>query len=521
VAVIKALEKKEVLERVLKPKYFVDSCSNNFSEKKVQRESNQQEIYVGPVYSGRFLKEVEWIQKQMKNGQVLILFPDEVSLLSGVRLFKNMFDSIDVWTSSASSKKMQDLFWKITTGNASLIFGIQNTLFLPFANLSGVMVFESAHYGHVSRFSPYFSTEHMVKKYTENTNIDILFSSVFGTLQKERNIRYFPSLKEYQTHCYDMKEELQIGSEFSLLSKMMCSKIQKRIDRNELSVLYLNRKGLHSSLLCSKCGWSPVSPFSGNRLTVFEHHGKKILRCMYSKYSEHFHDTCKKCSSPLVGIGEGTQFLEQLLREQFPSACIVRIDGDSALSFTQIQQLYSDIADKKVHILLGTQLMLSLGMIPHATLACDVLSDNAFSFPHFLAEERCLTNIALLKNMLSSSKSSELVLQTFDPNHPVLHSALHTSYSDWYTKEFSVRKSLHYPPFTQMMTVYTVGKDQNTLQKKIEQFIQGYLDVLIKSFPINSVFIPHHNQYRVEKTLMVPLHFSFPPTKGVLFRRGE
>lgn len=520
-AVIKAVQEKNLLTKVIKPKYLFNSFSPHLSEKKDEKNFLKQEIYVGSVYSGRFLKEVEWIQNHMKHGQVLILFPDEFSLISGVKLFGTRFESLDVWTSSASSKKMHDLFWKIATGNTSLVFGLQNSLFLPFAHLSGIAVFESSHYGHVSRFPPYFNTEDIVKKYTENTHISVLFSSVSGTVQKNQNIRYFPSPKQYQTHCYDMKEELQSGGDFSILSEMMFSKIQKRLDRKELSVLYLNRKGVHSSLICSKCGWSPVSPFSGNRLTVFEHHGKKMLRCTHSKYTEYFYDTCKKCSSPLRGIGEGAQFLEQVLRERFPSSRIVRVDGDSAFSFAQIQQLQADITEKKVDIVLGTQLMLSMGMLENATLACDVLSDNAFSFPHFLAEERFLTNTALLTNMLSSSPHSELVLQTFDPNHSALHSALHTSFSDWYSKEYSVRQSLQYPPFSQMITVYTVGKDQNLLQKKIEEYAKNISDGVIKSFPLNAVFIPHHNQYRMEKTLMLPMDFPLPPAKGIAFRRGE
>ncbi len=483
---------------------FVNQKKNPIVSKEIK---NRIQISLGSVYSKRSTDEVEFIKKIIHDEkhttqQVLVVFPDSITLEQTFLKYKKLFSDICVFHSGVSKKKQIEAFWKIKTGNVQIIFGTQYSLCLPFFSLSGIIVYEFAHGSHKAKFSPYTNTMQSAEIIANNNNIPLLYTSCAGdiaTIYRNKNTTISRHEKIYSSqqnlHIVDMKMEHQ-NKNFSPLSGIAMQKIKNAIAQKKKTIIYINRKGVSHYIQCSNCGDSPVSQYTGSKMNVFKNEKNQIvLRCSAMAYAQSIekHDFCAHCSAKMEKVGVGTQGIEELL---YPlGAKILRIDGDSFHTKTAQKKMMQEI--EKADIIIGTQMMLSVGSIPDCSLIVDILFENNLHFFSFTTEETAWGQIQLLQEMFERPDSShhlEYIVQTFEPQLQLIENI--KSFENFYASEILSRKILQYPPFVEYIEIECSAKTEEKVKKHIDiilHLLQGNESrvdaVEVKKVPHLQVFI--------------------------------
>ncbi len=481
--------------------------NNNTENNNIEISEN---IVLGSIYSKRSLEEINFIKniikisQKSKNNQVLIIFPDIISLEQTLKNYQNIFSDIEVFHSQVSKKKQIESFWKIKTGNIQIIFGTQYSLCLPFFNLSGIIVYEFAHGSHKTKFSPYTNTIDAVKIVSKNKKIPVLYSSCSGDISTIYSYKSTQNKKIIQNkrscfqnkkvHIIDMSLEHQ-NKNYSPLSAIALEKIKTNFKNNKKTIIYINRKGLHHYLQCPNCGKSPVSQYTGTKMNVFKNEKNQIvLRCNAMGYAQKIEklDICNECNIQMQKIGAGTQSIEEILENL--GAKILRIDTDSFATKSSQKRMHEEI--KTADIIIGTQMMLSLGSVENCSLIIDILFENNLHFFSYTTEETAFIQTNLLQEMFekpTEKKYQEYLIQTFQPNLQIIQNC--NNFENFYASEILSRKILQYPPFTDGLEIEFHAKTQEKCENDIQKIIKILQKYSCKLQPAEIKKIPHTQSF--------------------------
>jgi len=487
---------------------FIDILNSEEKKAEISKsKKNSTTISLGSVYSKRSVDEVAFIKKCLgakKTNQVLMIFPDIISLEQAFQKYQNIFSDICVFHSQVSKKKQIEVFWKITTGNTNIVFGTQYSLCLPFFNLSGIIVYEFAHGSHITKFSPHTNTTDSVHIYSKNNNISVLYTSCAGDIATIFRNKYSPITKhnrafyaEKKLSIVNMQLEHQ-NKNFSPLSKIALQKIENNVKNKNKTIIYINRKGLHHYIKCPHCGDSPVSQYTGTKMNVFKNeHNQIVLRCNSMGFAQKIEqlEMCKICKVPMQKVGSGTQDIEEVLQNlQIPNIKILRIDGDSFQTKSSQKRMREEI--KTADIIIGTQMMLSLGAINNCSLIIDILFENNLQFFSFTTEENAWIQTHLLQEMLEKpekNKTQEYIIQTFQPDLQILQNI--NNFENFYASEILSRKILQYPPFTQYLEIEVSAKTREKSESNIQKIISILQKKSCKFLPPEIKLIPHKQSF--------------------------
>jgi len=493
---------------------FIDITESKEEENKNEEEEKYEEarnnninISLGSVYSKRSLDEVTFIKKCLnakKTNQVLLIFPDIISLEQALQKYQNIFSDICIFHSQVSKKKQIEAFWKIKTGNTNIIFGTQYSLCLPFFNLSGIIVYEFAHGSHITKFSPHTNTTDSVNIYSKNNNIPVLYTSCAGNIATIACNKNSPITKNSRAFCSEKKiriVNMQLehqNKNFSPLSAIALEKIKNNLHNKNKTIIYINRKGLHHYIKCPICGDSPVSQYTGAKMNVFKNEQNQIvLRCNSMGFAQKIEqlEMCKACKVPMQKVGSGTQDIEEVLQNlHIPNIKILRIDGDSFQTKSSQKRMREEI--KTADIIIGTQMMLSLGAIENCSLIIDILFENNLHFFSFTTEENAWVQTHLLQEMLGKpekNKKQECIIQTFQPDLQILQNI--NNFENFYASEILSRKILQYPPFTQYLEIEVSAKTKEKSENNIQKIINILQKESCKFLPPEIKLIPHKQSF--------------------------
>ncbi len=524
-AVVKTLQEKGIIEKresEIFPQKIQNKNKTETDEENKKHENFSKKIFIGSLYSKKTIEEIEFIQQIIEaQKQVCIIFPDKIILEQTLKKYKKIFSDITPFHNGLGKKEENLHYWKIRTGNCSLIFGLQNALFTPFHCLGAIIIFEYSHQSHCSLFSPYIKTPEVAEIIAKEKKIPLILSSSSGDISHvssadEKNITLFPSSFKKNIIVADIELEQQ-NKNFTPLSGIALEKMKNALEKNEKIVLFFNRKGMHTSVFCTACKDIPVSPYSGIRMSVFKDaNGKILLRCSQSGYCERYREQCKKCGGEMKKIGEGTQNIESFLEENFTEKKILRIDGDSLSSKSKIKNISDEI--EQSDIIIGTQIIFSLGPITNCSTVIDVLFENSLSFPSLIAEEKTWIQSHLLQELLGKTPLQNVIIQTFQPELPLIKNIEKNDFLQFYTQEIKARKTLEYPPFSENIIISCTGKNQKILEKNIEKILPIIQKLNGKYFPAQFSILPHQQKVKAEMQCFFPLKTNFYDIKILGFQ---
>jgi primosomal protein N' (replication factor Y) (superfamily II helicase) len=532
-ATLRSLVKKELLEEVIGEIAGVNLGKAPQSEPKTLT-PEQQKIYDGVLSSDKKVSLIHGVtgsgkteiyfqlaQKIVASGKQIILMVPEISLTPQfIEYFAHEFkEKIAVLHSRLSLGEREREWWRIHEGTAQVIIGSRSAIFAPSKNLGLIIIDEEHEWSYKQDKSPHYHARKVALKISALTEAKVVLGSATPDIEtryaaKTERINLFKlnerilgrSLPEVEV--VDMREELH-KKNFSIFSDALYTKLQETLEKKEQAILFLNRRGHSSSILCRDCGYTAECKNCDVSLT---HHksraGNEWLTCHHCAANQNMPEICPECSGAAIkSIGIGTQQVEDELIKRFPSAQIARADKDTTSKKDSFDKLYQALKNQEIDILVGTQ-MIGKGLdLPNVTLVGVVLADIGLHIPDFRAAER---NFQLMMQVAGragrAQKKGHVVIQTYNPDHPSLENAAGHKYLPFFETEIASRRALNYPPFTRTIKLTFKHFEQKTCSQEA-QSLASNLSHQAKDHIINcapALIYKKHNKFRYHVYIQGP-----------------
>lgn len=448
----------------------------------------------GVTGSGKTEIYLRLIKKTLEQKRQAIYLVPEISLtLYLVEKCKQYFgDKIAVLHSRLLEKEKYDEWEKIRTGRARLILGTRSAILAPVEDLGLIILDEEHDQSYKQDYT--FKKEEANYYYSYDAkDVALKLASLHKALVVLGSAT--PSLESYNralTGTYnllcmpnrvlgkslpfvkivDMIKEARKGNS-SIFSEELLKGIENRLVKKEQIILFLNRRGYSTSVICRECGLVLKCPHCDISLTY--HNGEKLV-CHYCNYVFYFKGICPDCKSKYLDFsGMGTQKVEEEIKAYFPYASVLRMDGDTAKKGAY-EQILTDFKEGKADILLGTQ-MIAKGLdLPKVTLVGVINADSSLYFPDFRASERTFQLLTQVAGRAGRGDlAGEVLIQTFSPEHYSIKWAKEQDYPKFFQEEMEIRKNMGYPPFVRLARVLFWGKEEKAvfaLSKELNDFLQ-------------------------------------------------
>ena len=447
-------------------------------------------LLFGVTGSGKtevYLKLMEEIIRKGK--EVIFLIPEiSLSFQTRSRIEKRFPGLVSVLHSKMSQGERAESMEKCRSGEVKILMGPRSALFAPFSNLGLIIMDEEQDRSYKSEQAPRYETRDVIRKRGELSSCPVLFGSATPSVQ------LFSEVEKGDLPCFclhnravegstlpkmqvvDMRKELEEGNR-SIFSRVLEGKIQERLDRGEQVMLFMNRRGYAPFVSCRKCGEALRCPHCDVSLNL---HKNGILQCHYCGYQTNLPKICPNCKSKyLAAFGSGTEKLESICHSVFPKAGILRMDRDSTGKKGKYEEILQAFSEEKADILLGTQMIVKGHDFPKVTLVGIIAVDQILLDSDFQAGEWAYQLITQVSGRAGrGERAGEVLIQSYQPDHPLLELALKQDYLSFYKEEKNYRKRLSYPPFSVMLAIqciyteeayldYILGKLMPRVQERI------------------------------------------------------
>jgi len=454
----------------------------------------------GITGSGKTEIYIHIADEHLKKGeQVLMLIPEISLTTQTVQRFQEHFKECLVTIHSQLTPKEKELAWmKIHRGEAKIVIGSRSSLFAPYTKLGVIIIDEEHDSSYKQDQTPRYNTLDVAIRLAELLNIKVIAGSATPSLET-----YFNALHhEYEllelnmragnngsklpvTHIVDLREEMK-KKNYSIFSEKMHMQLSDKLRTMEQSLLFLNRRGAASAVICRDCGLVvkcpkcevPMTYHSRMMVENSVYDTEKIV-CHHCGLIEKVPHICPNCQSHHIKyIGLGTQRVEEETIKAFPKARVIRADRDTVKTRNAFKNIYLALQKNEVDVLIGTQ-MVAIGLhLPKINFVGVILADLGLTIPNFRASEKTFQLLTQVSGRAGRENDmGEVVIQTYLPNHYAIQTAAKHDFKKFYEYEIAIRKELNYPPFSKLIKL--TFKDKNN-KKCVEKTLK-VLDELEKN----------------------------------------
>lgn len=413
----------------------------------------------GVTGSGKTEVYLQAIQKVLNEGKEAIMLVPEISLTPQMtERFRSRFgEMVAVMHSGLSVGEKYDEWRKIQQGKVSVVVGARSAIFAPFTNLGLIILDEEHESTYKQEDSPRYHARDVAIWRSQYFRCPVILGSATPALESyaraKKGVYTLLTLKQRALHqamptvyVADMREELQKGNR-SMFSELLIEGIRTRLERQEQMVLFLNRRGYSSFVLCRDCGTVVQCPNCDISLTY--HRTTEKLKCHYCGYEEQVPQICPQCQSEHIRyFGTGTQKVEEEIYKLFPEARVLRMDVDTTKHKGAHEEILQAFGEGQADILLGTQ-MIAKGLdFPNITLVGVLSADTSLHLPDYRAAERTFQLLTQVSGRAGRhDKAGEVVIQTYTPEHYAIELAKVQDYEPFYEREMFLRRRSGYPPY--------------------------------------------------------------------------
>lgn len=419
----------------------------------------QTHLLRGVTGSGKTTVYLELVRQAITTQQSAIIIIPEIALTTQLtQQFTSQFDRVIVFHSNLTESARHQIWQAILTAQEPvIIIGTRSSLFLPVQNL-GLIVIDEAH--EISSLkqdkNPKYSSTQVASVLAKLHHARLILGSATPLLsdywfceQKKCSLLELPDTALNATppriELIDMRTKSNFKRNF-ILSNQLLSAIQNSLDQHQQVLIFHNRRGSTSATLCKACGWLAECPHCHIPLTL--HHDNFQLRCHSCNYTQAIPTHCPQCgSAEIEHRGIGTKLIEAELARLFPKATIRRFDADTPTD-ENVANSYDQLRDGTIDILIGTQVIAKGLNLPNLTTVGIVQADTGLFLPDFVASERTFQLLTqVIGRVGRNAKSTQVIIQTYQPDHPSIKLALTQDYLQFYQQEIALRRAHHYPPF--------------------------------------------------------------------------
>ncbi|ARK31053.1 primosomal protein N' [Halalkalibacter krulwichiae] len=431
----------------------------------LEGEAHQTFLLHGVTGSGKTEVYLQSIDKSLRAGKEAIVLVPEISLTPQmVQRFKGRFGSkVAVLHSGLSMGEKYDEWRKILRKEVQVVVGARSAIFAPFTNIGIIIIDEEHETSYKQEEHPRYHARDVAIKRGQYYKCPVILGSATPSLESyaraikgvynllpltERvNNRPMPAV-----NVIDMREELRQGNR-SMFSQVLLEKLRERIAKGEQSVLFLNRRGYSTFVMCRDCGYVATCDHCDISLTY--HRTNHSLKCHYCGHEEKMPNTCESCGSDHIRFfGSGTQKVEEELTRVLPEAKVIRMDIDTTRRKGAHEKLLTAFGKGEADILLGTQ-MIAKGLdFPKITLVGVLAADSMLHIPDFRSAERTFQLMEQVSGRAGRHDlAGEVIIQSYTPNHYSIELVRTHDYDQFFKMEMSQRKMGLYPPYVFMVLI--------------------------------------------------------------------
>ncbi len=406
-------------------------------------------------------------------GQVLYLLP-EIALTTQIikRLSKYFGGHMGIFHSKYSDNERVEVYRGIMSGRFNFVIGVRSAVFLPFDNLSLIIVdeehettykqFDRAPLFHARDTAVYMSVLHHCKVIlgTATPSMESYYNALHGRYGLVRLTERYGDTPLPKIIPIDMSDERKRKKNIGNYSSTLIDSIKHNLANGEQTIIFQNRRGYAPFLSCEDCGHVPKCPNCSVSLTYHLYHNQ--IKCHYCGFKEAPPSECEVCNSARIkNIGMGTEKIEEDLQLIFPEATIQRMDLDSTRKKFSYQQIIDDFENGTIDILIGTQ-MVSKGLDFEKVSKVGILdADRLIHFPDFRSHERAFQLVTQVSGRAGRRDIQGTVfLQTNDPKQSIIHKIVRHDFLGFYQSELLEREKYQYPPFFRLIQITVKNKDK-------------------------------------------------------------
>ena len=377
-----------------------------------------------------------------------------------------------------------DEWKKINDGRAKIVIGARSAIFAPVRELGIIIIDEEHDSSYKSEMTPKYDAKEVARFMCKEANVPLLLGSATPDIDtyyraKKEEIMLLKlktranKAKLPEIEVIDLREELAKQNK-SMISTKLYEEIEKNLEDKKQTILYLNRRGFSTFVMCRNCGYTVKCKNCNINLTYHSFENK--LKCHYCGYEENVVKICPNCKSDKIRyFGTGTQKLEYEIKKLFPNASTIRMDIDTVSKKNSHEEILGKFKNENIDILIGTQMVVKGHHFPNVTLVGVIAADGSLNIDDFRANERTFQILTQVAGRAGRDKDKgRVIIQTYNPDNFSIECAKKQDYDLFYNAEILMRKQLKYPPFCDIILIGFTSINEGEV-KKVANSIHEYL----------------------------------------------
>ena len=384
------------------------------------------------------------------------------------RFLARFGDNIAILHSKLSIGERYDEWQKISKGEAQIVIGARSAIFAPVKNLGIIIIDEEHDMSYKSDSTPRYNAKDLAKYIAEKNNCPL----VLGSATPEINTMYLAKNKEIfmytlskrannaklpEVEVVDLRNELALGNR-SMISFKLQNEIERNLENKKQTILFLNRRGYSTFIMCRECGY--VAKCKNCNISLTYHMSENKLKCHYCGFETRCINECPDCNSKKVKyFGTGTQKLEDEIHKLYPNASAIRMDIDTVSKKNSHEEILNKFKNENIDILIGTQMVVKGHHFPNVTLVGVVSADGALNLDDYRAVEKTFQTLVQVAGRAGREENGKVIIQTYNPDHYAIIDSQKQDYDLFFNQEIQLRKMLNYPPFCDIIMIRFSGKD--------------------------------------------------------------
>ena len=449
-------------------------------EKAIDENRYEQFLIYGITGSGKTEIYLQLIEKVINNNKSAIMLVPEISLTPQmIERFVSRFgkEKIAVLHSKLSIGERHDEWIRIKEDKAKIIIGARSAIFAPVKDLGIILIDEEHDSSYKSESTPRYQAKELANEIALKKQIPLVLGSATpdintyyqATLEQKPKITLLKLTKRAneahlpQIQIIDLKQELANGNH-SMLSNELYKEIEKNLREKHQTILFLNRRGYSTFIMCRNCGYTVKCKNCNVSMTYHGYENK--LKCHYCGAEQKVVKICPECGSDKIRyFGTGTQKLEQEIKKQFPNSTTIRMDIDTVTKKNSHEQILNKFKNENIDILIGTQMVVKGHHFPNVTLVGVIAADSSLNIDDYRANERTFQILTQVAGRAGREKlEGKVIIQTYNPDNFSIRTAQKQNYDEFYKIEVALRKQLKYPPFCDIIVMRFEGTNETEVK---------------------------------------------------------
>ena len=459
---------------------------------KIKNNEYKEFLLYGVTGSGKTEVYLQLIGEALKANKTAIILVPEISLTPQmIDRFISRFnkEEIAVLHSKLSIGERYDEWNKIKDKKAKIIIGARSAIFAPTENIGIIIIDEEHDSSYKSEALPKYDAKEIAKKLAKENKCPILLGSATPDIKtyynaKNNKIEMLELTKRAnnsklpEVEIVDLKMELANGNR-SMLSLKLHDEIEKNLKEKRQTILFLNRRGYSTFIMCRECGYTVKCKNCNISMTY--HKSDNKLKCHYCGYEEKLVTICPECNSTKIRyFGTGTQKLEQEINKIFPEAKTIRMDIDTVTKKNSHEEILNKFKNENIDILIGTQMVVKGHHFPNVTLVGVIAADSSLNIDDYRANERTFQILTQVSGRAGRENlDGHVIVQTYNPDNFSIICAKEQNYEMFYNTEIALRKQLNYPPFCDIIMIGFNSLSEKEIEESSKE-VYNYLKKHLK-----------------------------------------